>query len=192
MSGESTRDTGAASAARIVGMDSATRDELVARLDGLVDTDPLALRNIAVGLAHKVVELSKHASYQASEHGVASELRDQIAETVHLNECGCSLPGTECQPSARITDAVLAKVQPELDALWDQIDRDQHSAMAQADRAERAEAALERVLDRHKSVAELRGDPTDPRCTCGLHYPCPTRRAAGQPPAKEETQDPDA
>jgi uncharacterized coiled-coil DUF342 family protein len=63
-------------------------------------------------------------------------------------------------------------------------------------RAERAEAerdalkaAIERAEAKHRTPAE-RGDPTHPNCSCGLHSPCPTRRALAVPESSKDTPKP--
>jgi hypothetical protein len=62
-----------------------------------------------------------------------NEMRDRIAAKVHLLECGCSQMGTECQPTGRITDAVL-------DDLWPEVERysqENHRLAAEVEHQER-------------------------------------------------------
>lgn len=69
------------------------------------------------------------------------DLRELVRLNLHANACGA-----ECRCET-LTHVVMVPVQDELDALWDQIHRDQHDAMDQAERAEQAEDTIERVRE---------------------------------------------
>ncbi|GAA4928881.1 hypothetical protein GCM10023224_05280 [Streptomonospora halophila] len=106
-----------------------------------------------------------------------SDLRDRIAEAL-------ASAAMHPDPNADWTDAVMGVVGPEIASLWDQIDRDQHTAMD-------AHAALDRVRELHwpreaqarpaltTTVGEVLAEGSPPGVTCArccVPHPCPTIR----------------
>lgn len=89
--------------------------------------------------------------YDDLKQKLAEILRERIRQAPRRPTPDGPPGATEAELSMRdLADAVVDVIYPEIEALWDQIDRDQHDSMDQAERAEKAEK------ERDERLAEWR------------------------------------